>query len=53
MVNQDLLGVKMMNEVLNTKFNHLEKEMKENYFWCKVKLHSYALILLLLVVYLR
>lgn len=48
MVTQESFG-----EVLNDKFESLEKEMKENYFWCKVKLHAYALILLLLVVYLR
>ena len=48
MVTQESYG-----EVLDNKFESLEKEMKENYFWCKIKLHAYALILLLLVVYLR
>lgn len=38
---------------IEERFKELETEMRRHYFWCKVKLNTYAIILLVLFFYLR
>lgn len=33
-------------ETIEKRFKHLEAEMKQHYFWCKVKMNLYGVVLL-------
>lgn len=41
----------MRIEMLEKRFEVLEQELKREYFWCKVKLNTYAVILLGLILF--
>jgi hypothetical protein len=36
-------------EMLVKRFAELEEEMRNHYFWCKVKMNAYAIVLILLL----
>ena len=43
----------MVEKILIDNFKRLEDEMRDHYKWCKIKLHAWGAILLVLLVVLR
>lgn len=43
----------IVEKMLIENFQRLEDEMREHYKWCKIKLHAWGLVLLIMMLVLR